>query len=218
MAMNDDGPQYSNDLRPRSTHPIRALMLVLALAPVACHSDAGRSEPTPEPAAQVTAASAAPLAAPAATAEAPPDPAPFEAAKHGDTEALTRLLAGGADVNSVNAEGWTALMLAAHRGQRAAVELLIAKGADVKRGAPDDSALLRAAENGDAGVVSALVGAGADVNVKSPKGWTALMAAAWAGNADAVSALLAKAPPWTRSTSSGARPWKVPRGMAVSRS
>jgi ankyrin repeat protein len=49
----------------------------------------------------------------------------------GDVEAVREQLRSGADVNSRNRYGQTALMLAAHGGNREMVEILIASGADL---------------------------------------------------------------------------------------
>ena len=55
-----------------------------------------------------------------------------EAAKAGDVEQIDANLYGGAKVNAANAEGVTALHLAALGGHKEAVVFLVEKGADIK--------------------------------------------------------------------------------------
>ena len=55
----------------------------------------------------------------------------IEAAKSGDIRALRSLLAGGAEVNEQDEQGWTPLNWAAGRGDAEAVEVLVAHGADL---------------------------------------------------------------------------------------
>ena len=57
-----------------------------------------------------------------------------QAATHGDVESARRLLQSGADVDSRDRYGQTALMQAAHHGHEALVELLIENGAEVPGG------------------------------------------------------------------------------------
>jgi cytohesin len=64
------------------------------------------------------------------TAEAP-DISIHEAALKGNIEAVKQHLAGGADVNAKNVDGWTPLHEAAFGGRKEIVELLISNGADV---------------------------------------------------------------------------------------
>lgn len=59
------------------------------------------------------------------------EPPLHRAAYKGDIEEMTRLLRGGADVNSRNAEGATPLHWAAFKGQLQAAEVLLQYGADV---------------------------------------------------------------------------------------
>ena len=74
-----------------------------------------------------------------------------------------------ADANAATAGGRTALMTAARTGDVAAVEVLLANGADVH--ATDDThgqtALMWAAAENNAGVVDTLVRAGADVGART---------------------------------------------------
>ena len=104
----------------------------------------------------------------------------------GDTKAVQAALAGGAEVNSRDADGITPLMHAS-RGERPnianptptdhpeVVELLIKRGADVN--AKTDAgfvALFWAARYGHEKVAKVLIDNGADVNAKDNDGITAL--------------------------------------------
>ncbi len=80
-------------------------------------------------------------------------------------------------------------------GDPAAVEALLAKGADVN--AKDNSgltALMRASQFVHLDVVQALLAKGADVNPKRNDGLTALMTASRLGRVDVVQALLDREP------------------------
>lgn len=84
--------------------------------------------------------------------------------------------------------GNTALMMAAFKQNRPAVEALLARGAAVQR--PGWTALHYAAAGGDAGIVGLLAGKGAGLDAVSPNGMTPLLLAASEGHADAVGELL----------------------------
>ena len=56
------------------------------------------------------------------------------AVKDGDVEAVREFVRSDANVNARDRYGQTALMLAAHRGHREIVEILIGSGADLKFG------------------------------------------------------------------------------------
>ena len=87
------------------------------------------------------------------------------------------------------------LINAAGRGDAAAVQALLAKGADVnamRSGSNDATPLIMASLNGHLDVVQALIAKGADVNAKrNSNGATALMLASQFGHLDVVQALLA---------------------------
>ena len=109
------------------------------------------------------------------------------------TEARALLEAqAGADVNSPQGDGATALHWAAYWDHQPTAQLLIATGATV--GAANDlgvTPLWLACNNGSAAMVETLVSAGADPNAALPSGETPLMTASRTGSADAVRALLA---------------------------
>lgn len=124
----------------------------------------------------------------------------FEAAAAGDIARLEALenAAPGA-INTFSHDGFTPLHLAAFFGQKSAVEVLLARSADVNATSKNASALRpihsAVAHRGDPQVALAiarmLVAAGAAVNVVQQGGWTPLHAAAFHGHAPLVDFLLA---------------------------
>lgn len=96
----------------------------------------------------------------------------------------------GADVNSANSKGLTALMLASLQGHTDVVKFLLSKGAKVNpQDAVGTSALMAAARMGHLEIVKALVNAGADLSLKADNSLTAL-GFATAGNHSDVAAYL----------------------------
>ncbi|MGQ0523787.1 MAG: ankyrin repeat domain-containing protein [Betaproteobacteria bacterium] len=87
----------------------------------------------------------------------------LSAAKSGDVEAARSLLDLGLDINARDRYGQTALMLAAHHGHGAVVEMLIGHGADLDVTAKYSlSALMLAVIAGHTEIARKLVRAGAD--------------------------------------------------------
>lgn len=90
-----------------------------------------------------------------------------ESILRGDVTAVRRALEAGADVDARNAQGQSALMLAAHRGDLALVELLLARRADPDQRAKYGlSALMLAVVSGHEAVAGALAAAGADLRIR----------------------------------------------------
>lgn len=123
----------------------------------------------------------------------------FEAAALGDCGRLTTLIgANSAAAGAVSPDGFPVVALAAFLGRLAAVELLLAAGADPNVSAANEmrvTALHAAAAQRDPVVSFALVrlllGHGARVNVAQRGGWTPLHATAAHGPDEQVRLLLA---------------------------
>ena len=117
-----------------------------------------------------------------------------DAAMSGNREAVRALLKDGADVNTAQADGMTALHWAAQKGDVELARLLLYASANVRATTRIGgyTPLLIASRNGDASMIEALLDGGADANNATSNGTTALMLAAAAGRNDAVKLLLAK--------------------------
>jgi ankyrin len=117
----------------------------------------------------------------------------LDAAKNGDRETLRALLKQGANVNSAEADGTTALIWASYRDNLEDADLLIRSGAKVN--AANDlgvTPLWTACQNGSEAMVRRLLAAGANPNAKLTLGETMLMEASRTGNAAVVEQLLNK--------------------------
>ena len=115
----------------------------------------------------------------------------LDAAKIGDIERTENLIKYGADINTTDRHGYTALHWAVICGELKIANLLINKGADIN--AIDSNrrtALHLAATFGHVKIVEALVKAEADVSPTDHHGWTALDMAAIDGSEDIVQALV----------------------------
>jgi ankyrin repeat protein len=113
--------------------------------------------------------------------------APIRIAAATGNAAVSRLIAAGAqpDAGAELADGNTALILAADRGDVATVAALIAAGARIDhRNALQESALMAAARRGWRPVVEALLEAGADPGLRNFRGERAADLARMAGHDD----------------------------------
>ncbi|MCP5105352.1 MAG: hypothetical protein GY950_18330 [bacterium] len=119
-----------------------------------------------------------------------------DAAEKGDVTTVKQLLSKSPQLlDARNKVGKTALHLAAHKKQAAAVKMLLAKGADVniKSTCPQEATPLHfAASGGDIGIVKMLVGKGAKVDAGEKDGETPLAYAAYNGHKEVVAFLLEK--------------------------
>lgn len=140
---------------------------------------------------------AAALAAAPVASEALPSPERrqellFDAAKLGRTDLIPALVKAGADVNAYDKRGFTPLILAAYNGQGAAVDTLIASGANPCQ--PDatqgNTAQMGVAFKGDDQLAARLLGEKCDVNARNNAGQTALMMASLFGRMAQIGMLL----------------------------
>lgn len=112
----------------------------------------------------------------------------LSSARLGDTSQLMELLDKGVDVDTVDAQGNTLLILAAREGQLPTVQALLKRRVKVgARNLAGDSALMLAVLAGHDKVVDALMKAGAPIN---QEGWTPLHYAAFEGRLELLEKLL----------------------------
>jgi Ankyrin repeats (3 copies) len=112
------------------------------------------------------------------------------AAWRDDTKIARLLLDHGAPVNATNNNGQTALMMAIHSCWDGKTGLT-PEAAEAAKNNPDIQGRRTTFENcRDGRMVQLLLDAGADPNIKTAKGYTALLGAAIEGNAAAAEALL----------------------------
>lgn len=114
------------------------------------------------------------------------------AARYGQVEIMDILITNGANLESTDNLGRTAVLSAVQARELPTVGVLLAKGADVNaRDHRQDTALHYAAGVfGNREMVAALIAAGADVNAADTNGQTPLMWAARWGDAKRVQALI----------------------------
>lgn len=114
-----------------------------------------------------------------------------DAAMQRDRAAVQRLIESGADVNSAQPDGATALHWAAYHGDSDLARLLLAAGAEPSAANRNGSTpMWLAASRGDASVLAALLENGAEPDEALPLGRTPLMLAARSGSVEAVRVLL----------------------------
>jgi uncharacterized protein len=144
-----------------------------------------------------------------------------EAAAMGAIERLEQLLdQNPADVNAWSADGFQPLQLAAFFGRPEAVELLLARGAEVSTPARHQfhvTALHAALAGPTPDVARTLIAAGADVNARQQGGVTPLQEAAANGALDLVGLLLERGadPAATDDNGRTAADWARDRGQTA---
>jgi len=111
-------------------------------------------------------------------------PSLIQAARDGRTDLIPMLVNQGADPNQrAGVNGWTPLMHAIHKNQKASVTALLDAGADVNgRGTDGSTALMMAAGYGYTGIVNLLLDRGADAHIQMSDGMNALTFAVLGAN------------------------------------
>jgi ankyrin repeat protein len=103
----------------------------------------------------------------------------FGAARSGDTAMLKEFIGIGYDLNTRDAKGYTALILAAYHGQSDAVELLLTSGANAcAEDLRGNTALMGAIFKGELRIARRLMAAGCQPDKPNNAGQTAAMYAA----------------------------------------
>lgn len=94
----------------------------------------------------------------------------LDATTAGDIGRVCALLDAGADIDTLDKHGQTALMNAAHRGDAALLQVLVDRGANLNHTAKYRlTALMLAVINDNTDVVRILVAAGADRDIQGTK-------------------------------------------------
>ncbi len=115
----------------------------------------------------------------------------IQAAERGDTATVLQLLATGAQINSRDQRGRTAVMAATHGNQVATVQALIAAGADINiQDNRLDNPFLYAGAEGLLDILKLTIAAGANTKLTNRYGGTALIPAAERGHVEVVTELL----------------------------
>jgi uncharacterized protein len=110
------------------------------------------------------------------------------ATENGRIDAVSSLLTRGMDINTIDIDGSSLLVIAARAGHKPLVEVLLANRAKLNlRNKFGDSAILVAAYHGHVDIIDILIKAGADIN---PQGWTPLHYAAYAGHLPTIELLI----------------------------
>ena len=115
-----------------------------------------------------------------------------DAAMHSNYDAVRSLLREGADVNTAQGDGMTALHWAAVNGQHDTAKMLLYAGANLRATTRLHAytPLHLASRSGHSSTVKLFLESGADATVTTTTGVTPLMLAASSGSSDAVAALI----------------------------
>ncbi len=125
-------------------------------------------------------------------AASPASDALITAAARGDTPAVQRLVADGADLDARDRSGRTALLAAVQGNHIAAARVLIDAGSDVNaKDALQDSPYLFAGASGHLDILRMTLSHGADLRSTNRYGGTALIPACERGHVDTVRTLIA---------------------------
>ncbi len=114
----------------------------------------------------------------------------WKAARCGNDAEISRLAEQGVDINAVNWNGWTAVLLSAQNGHHGCLELLHRLGADVNKARNDGGVSMHAAAwKNHIKCIEVLQKRGADVNQANKKGQTPMYIAAYYGHHQCIEVL-----------------------------
>ena len=129
------------------------------------------------------------------------------AAEKGDLDAVEKLIAAGANVNSTNKNGETPVYIASKTGHEKVVEKLISSGADVNQITQYSvTPLMIASGHGYDKIVEKLIAGGAIINKSAISGLTALHLASMKGQEKAVEKLIVSGADVNKVDNSGITP------------
>lgn len=115
----------------------------------------------------------------------------FDIARTGTVANMkTMLMANPTAINTVNKDGFSALILAVYRNNNQVAQFLIENGANINENSPMGSPLMAATVKGNIEIVKILLNKKADVNVADENGTTALMYAVQFANFAIIEQLL----------------------------
>lgn len=138
----------------------------------------------------------------------------FDAARRGDTAMLKEFAGIGYDLNTRDAKGYTALILAAYHGQADAVELLLAAGANAcAEDLRGNTALMGAVFKGELRIARRLMAAGCQPDKPNNAGQTAAMYAALFQRTEILQALVQQGADLRRQDQAGNSADSLARGQ-----
>jgi len=109
------------------------------------------------------------------------------------SDAARFLIESGADIKIKDAEGFDALLWAAHYGNLEIIDLLLGKGADIEsQDSSGETPLMCAVSNGNLEVINLLLDRGANIESRDFQGWTPIKLTVSASNSVNTARLLIK--------------------------
>jgi ankyrin repeat protein len=115
----------------------------------------------------------------------------FDIARKGTVEELKTAMKQNPDIiNSVNADGYSPLILASYKGNVAVAHILIKNVKDINGSSPMGTPLMAAVVKGNKEILQALLENNADPNLTDANGTTALIYAVQFKNGDMIKLLL----------------------------
>ena len=112
------------------------------------------------------------------------------ASAYGNLNAVKTLIAAGANINTKDKNGWSAMHWASGMGHKEVVDALLAAGAKKDLYDKESNILVSLIASGQTDRVELFIQGGANVNAETKDSWTALRTAARFGHADTIDLLL----------------------------